>query len=73
MKRRGMAWVAAVVLALWLGAGACLAETTMQQSVTQRGITWTFDKECKVGQFANGDFAPSPGFAVGCPADPQDG
>lgn len=56
MKRRGMAWVAAGVLSLWLGAGTCLAETAMQQSVTQRGITWTFDKEYKVGQFANGDY-----------------
>jgi hypothetical protein len=43
-------------LLLWVFAGLCDAETWMQQSVTQRGMTWYFDKEYKVGQFANGDY-----------------
>jgi hypothetical protein len=36
------------------------ASTTMQSSVTQYGITWTFDKAYPVGQFVNGDY-----FVVG--------
>jgi hypothetical protein len=30
-------------------------EDTYAKSVSQFGITWTFDKEYQVGQFANGD------------------
>ena len=30
--------------------------STSQSSVTQYGITWTFDREYPVGQFANGDY-----------------
>lgn len=37
-----------------------LASTTMESSVTQYGITWTFDKEYPVGQFVTGDY-----FVVG--------
>lgn len=33
-----------------------LAETTMQSSVTQYGITWTFDTDYAVGQFVNDDY-----------------
>ena len=33
-----------------------LAPTTMQSSVSQYGITWTFDQEYPVGQFVNGDY-----------------
>jgi len=31
-------------------------EDTYAKSVSQFGITWTFDKEYQVGQFANGDY-----------------
>lgn len=37
-------------------AGDELAETTLQSSVTQYGITWTFDQEYPVGQFVNDDY-----------------
>ena len=37
-----------------------LAPTTMQSSVSQYGITWTFDQPYPVGQFVNGDY-----FVVG--------
>ena len=40
--------------------GPPLAPTTMQSSVTQYGITWTFDQPYPVGQFVNGDY-----FVVG--------
>ena len=40
--------------------GSPLAPTTMQSSVEQYGITWTFDQEYPVGQFVNGDY-----FVVG--------
>ena len=33
-----------------------LAPTTMQSSVSQYGITWTFDQPYPVGQFVNGDY-----------------
>jgi hypothetical protein len=33
-----------------------LDELPLQQSVTQRGITWTFDKPARVGRFITGDF-----------------
>ena len=36
--------------------GPPLAPTTMQSSVTQYGITWTFDQPYPVGQFVNGDY-----------------
>ncbi|MBW3625499.1 MAG: hypothetical protein KY468_19050 [Armatimonadetes bacterium] len=32
-----------------------LQELPLQQSVTQHGITWTFDKPARVGRFINGD------------------
>ena len=44
------------VLAALAGAAAARGETFMQQSVTQRGMTWHFDKECRIGRFANGDW-----------------
>ena len=33
-----------------------LAELPLMDSVTQYGITWTFEKKASVGQFVNGDF-----------------
>lgn len=33
-----------------------LDELPLQKSVSQYGITWTFDKPARVGQFINGDF-----------------
>lgn len=42
-------------------------ETTAQTSVTQYGITWTFDQAYQVGQFANGDYFvvnPGPGVVL---------
>lgn len=38
------------------------APTTLQSSVTQYGITWTFDASYPVGQFVTGDY-----FVVGSP------
>ena len=32
------------------------ADLPLRQSVSQYGITWTFDKEARVGQFVNGDW-----------------
>ena len=32
------------------------ARLTETDTVTQYGITWTFDKKVKVGQFVNGDY-----------------
>lgn len=37
-----------------------LTPTTMQSSVTQYGVTWTFDQAYPVGQYCNGDY-----FVVG--------
>ena len=36
--------------------GMAMVHSAMQDSVTQFGITWTFDKDYEVGQFANGDW-----------------
>ena len=33
-----------------------LEDLPLKESVTQYGITWTFDKPTRVGQFVNGDF-----------------
>jgi hypothetical protein len=33
-----------------------LEDLPLQEKVTQYGITWTFDKPARVGQFVNGDF-----------------
>jgi len=43
------------------------AATTMQPSVTRNGVTFTFDQDYPVGQYANGDYfvvAPSGGTLV---------
>ena len=32
------------------------ADSSLQSSVSQYGITWTFDKKAPVGQFVNGDY-----------------
>jgi len=43
------------------------AATTMQSSVTKNGVTFTFDQDYPVGQYANGDYfvvAPSGGTLV---------
>lgn len=45
-----------IAVLLWVCAGMVQAETAMQASVTQRGITWVFDREHQVGKFANGDY-----------------
>lgn len=42
--------------------GGASAYTTMQSSVTQYGITWTFDTAYPVGQYITGDY-----FVVGSP------
>ena len=47
--------VAAAAL-VCLMAASVFAEAPLEQSVTQRGITWHFDKPHQVGQFANGDY-----------------
>jgi len=33
----------------------CMAQTAVANQISQYGITWTFDKDYRVGQFANGD------------------
>lgn len=45
-------WLLCVILPQAFLAGAALAAT----SVSQFGITWTFDKNYPTGQFANGDY-----------------
>ncbi len=47
------------------GAGDGIKYTTPMSAVTQYGITWTFDKNYEVGQFANGDYyVVDPGSGV---------
>jgi hypothetical protein len=41
---------------LMLAAMALPAWSAVQSSVSQYGITWTFDKECEVGNFVTGDW-----------------
>ncbi|BBO81294.1 hypothetical protein DSCO28_18600 [Desulfosarcina ovata subsp. sediminis] len=50
-----------IIAYLMLGATSAFAAT----SITQYGITWTFDKNYTVGQFANGDYyVVDPGSGV---------
>jgi hypothetical protein len=46
--------LAATVMSL--PAMAIPAETVLKNTVTQHGITWTFDKPYPVGQYCNGDY-----------------
>ncbi|HWB04159.1 MAG TPA: hypothetical protein VG796_14120 [Verrucomicrobiales bacterium] len=51
----------AFILCACLFAGAAVAdELPLRQRVSQYGISWTFDRPARVGQFVNGDF-----YAVG--------
>lgn len=43
-------------LCLWLTILVTTGLSAIQSSVSQYGITWTFDKAYTVGQFANGDY-----------------
>jgi hypothetical protein len=46
-------------IAVWLmvfGVGEQTVMAAMQSSVSQWGITWTFDRAYEIGQFANGDY-----------------
>ena len=45
-----------LVLVILVWAGQPVYGAAMQNQVSQFGITWTFDKDYSVGQFANGDF-----------------
>lgn len=47
----GRFWLAAVLVSL-LGAPAAFAA----KSISQFGVTWTFDRDYQTGQFANGDY-----------------
>ena len=58
-----------------------LDELPLKDSVSQYGMTWTFDKPARVGQFVNGDFyvvgpvtitaiTPRPLYGAEIPAEP---
>ena len=58
-------FVAMVALAiLTVAAGA--AEVTLQDHVSQYGVTWTFDRPYQMGRFINGDFAQLQPFELFC-------
>lgn len=51
-----------------------LKDLPLKRSVEQYGITWTFDKPVRVGQFVNGDFyIIGPATVVGISPEPKDG
>ncbi len=50
-RRRSRAFVLSLVVILV----SCRSTHAMRQ-IEQFGITWTFDKDCTIGQFANGDY-----------------
>lgn len=58
MKTKQLQWAGLVALMAFVSGAAAGAESTLplRSSVSQFGITWTFDKPAPVGQFVNGDF-----------------
>ncbi len=54
MSKRYILSIIVILISVILPQAACLAQSTQQLS--QFGITWTFDRAYRYGQFANGDY-----------------
>jgi hypothetical protein len=44
------------IIAACLLAGIAMHQASAATQVVKNGITWTFDRDCTVGQFVNGDW-----------------